>query len=224
MTKPNGTADGMSARLTALASRRSLLRGAVGTLAGLAVAGTPVALAAHTRDHGDDGDDRHSQSGRQGESHDDHEDNGTIVEFTTMAPVTGPFVKTATVDNPINGVHGGGFPWMISEAKGQLSSDGHIEVHVRGLVLAKSDPVPPDKQGINPVASFQAVVSCQTIDAAGNPTTVNVHTGSFAATTTGDADIEDTVSLPRPCFGVIVFVTSPAGSNPTGSWFAVTGM
>jgi hypothetical protein len=92
------------------------------------------------------------------------------------------------------------------------------------LVLATAAPVPPDKQGTNPVSAFQAVVSCQTIDAAGNPATVNVHTGSFAATTTGNADIEDTVRLPTPCFGVIVFVTSPAGSNPTGSWFAVTGM
>lgn len=223
MTTPHRPAEGIQDRLTSLASRRNLLRGAVGVLATLAVAEPAAALAARSRDHGDGGD-RHSQSGGQGESHDDNEDDRTIVEFTTMAPVTGPFVQTATVDNPINGVHGGGFPWMISEANGRLSSDGRIEVHVRGLVLAKSAPVPPDKQGINPVTSFQAVVSCQTIDAAGNPATVNVHTGSFAATTTGNADIEDTVSLPKPCFGVVVFVTSPAGSSPTGSWFAVTGM
>ena len=224
MTSSTNPADRIQAGLTSLASRRSLLRGAVGVLAGAVVAGAPVALAAHGRDHGgDDGGDGNAATSRSGSSRDDNEDTGTLLQFARMAAVTGPFVKTATVDNPINGVHGGGLPWIISEARGELSSNGRIEVRVRGLVLAKAAPVPPNLQGTNPVSAFHAVVSCQTIDAAGNPATVNVHTGSFAATPTGNADIEDTVSLPMPCFGVIVFVTSPAGTNPTGSWFAVTG-
>jgi hypothetical protein len=34
----------------------------------------------------------------------------------------------------------------------------------------------------------------------------------------GDAEIEDTVTLPSPCFAPIVFVTSTGNA-----WFAVTG-
>jgi hypothetical protein len=40
----------------------------------------------------------------------------------------------------------------------------------------------------------------------------------FPATPTGDAIIEETLTLPSPCLAPVVFVT-----NPTGRWFAVTG-
>lgn len=141
-----------------------------------------------------------------------HADGQTVLEFETMAPVSGPFVGTA---NPVRGVPGGGIPWVIGSGQGALSSDGRLEVEVQGLVLATTH--------INPVANFQAVVSCLSIDSTGAPITVNVHTGSFAASTQGDSQIEATVSLPSPCIAPIVFVTSPAGTNPTGRWFATTG-
>jgi len=56
------------------------------------------------------------------------------------------------------------------------------------------------------------------IDADGNPSTVNVETGPFPATPTGDSEIDANVKLPSPCIAPIVFVTSP-----TGAWFAATG-
>ncbi len=138
-----------------------------------------------------------------------------ILEFSTMAAVTGPFVGTA---NPIRGVSGGGLPWQIASAEGQLESDGQIEVQVRGLVLFNGAPVPPALRGTNPITKFKAIVSCLTIDQSGKAATTNVSTGLFPASSAGDADIEDTVSLPSPCFAPIIFVTSPGGS-----WFAVTG-
>jgi len=137
-------------------------------------------------------------------------DELTVLEFASMAPVTGPFVGTA---NPIRGVSGGGSPWRISTGQGELRSNGEVEVHVRGLVLA-AGPL----AGTNPVSSFRAIVSCQSIDGTGNPSVVNISTDNFAATSTGDSDIEATVEVPSPCFAPIVFVTSP-----TGRWFAVTG-
>src|SRR5512135_2950381 len=70
----------------------------------------------------------------------------TIMEFGTMAPVTGPFVGTA---NPIRGINGGGLPWQISSAHGELSGSGKLEVSVRGLVLFDGPPVPPERQGVN---------------------------------------------------------------------------
>jgi hypothetical protein len=142
-------------------------------------------------------------------------DPGTILKFTTMTPVTGPYVGAA---NPIRDVPGGGLPWMITAGTGSLKSDGHLLIHVRGLVLAGQPPVPAALQGTNPVADFKAVVSCQSIGAGGTAAVANVSTAQFPASTSGNADINATVSLPRPCIAPVVFVTSPAGS-----WFAATG-
>jgi hypothetical protein len=137
-----------------------------------------------------------------------------VLEFDTMAAVSGPFVGSA---NPIRGVNGGGLPWQIAEGRGELGSDGRLEVEVRGLVLLNGPPVPLALRGTNPISSFRAIVSCLSI-IDGSPTTTNVATGPFAATATGDSKIEATVALPSPCFAPIVFV----GPSPT-TWFAVTG-
>ena len=137
-----------------------------------------------------------------------------VLEFDTMAGVNGPFVGSA---NPIRGVNGGGLPWQIAEGRGELASNGRLEVEVRGLVLLNAAPVPPALRGTNPISSFRAIVSCLTISD-GSPATTNVATGPFPATATGDSKIEATVGLPSPCFAPIIFV----GPSPT-TWFAVTG-
>ena len=79
-------------------------------------------------------------------------------------------------------------------------------------------PVPPTLQGTNPVPQFDAIVSCQTISAAGAATVTNVSTAAFPASTVGNADINATVSLPHPCIAPIVFAASPVFG-----WFAATG-
>ena len=94
-------------------------------------------------------------------------------------------------------------------AEGELSASGHLELSVEGLVLAAGA-----NAGTNPIASFRAVVSC--LDATG--VAVNIPTGLFPASATGDADIEADVVLPQPCLAPIVFVTSPGQA-----WFAITG-
>jgi hypothetical protein len=137
-----------------------------------------------------------------------------VLEFDTMVGVSGPFVGSS---NPIRGVNGGGLPWQIAEGKGELASDGRLEVKVRGLVLLNGPPVPPALQGTNPISSFRAIVSCLTI-VSGSPATTNVATGPFPATATGDSKIEATVTLPSPCLAPIIFV----GPSAT-TWFAVTG-
>jgi hypothetical protein len=138
--------------------------------------------------------------------------------FETMAPVSGQYVGSAS---PIRDMPGGGLPWVISSAGGTLHSDGELSLSVRGLVLVSSDPVPPNLQGTNPAAAFHAVVSCQTVDASGNPTSWSARTQDVPASPTGDADITETVSLPEPCLAPIVFV---AGGSGLGNWFATTGL
>jgi hypothetical protein len=141
-----------------------------------------------------------------------------ILEFDTMVGVPRPYTGAT---NAIRGVPGGGLPWVVDEATGELQVDGRIEVEVEGLVLDPDDPqVPPAVAGTNPVPNFKAIVSCLSRDAEGTAaTTVNVETGLFPASAAGDSQIEDTVSLPEPCIAPIVFVTSP-----TGAWFAATGL
>jgi hypothetical protein len=142
-------------------------------------------------------------------------DPGTILKFDTMGPVTGPYVGAS---NPIRGVAGGGLPWTIESGRGSLDRDGHLKVRVDGLVLAKQAPVPAALQGINPVANFKAIVSCQSIGSDGSATVANVSTGNFAASPAGESSIKATVQLPSPCIAPIIFVTSPGGA-----WFAATG-
>jgi hypothetical protein len=141
-------------------------------------------------------------------------DPGTILKFDVLTPVTGPYVGTM---NPIRMVPGGGLPWMITAGTGSLKRDGRVQIHVRGLVLADSPAVPANLRGINPVADFEAIVSCQTITG-GMATVTNVATGLFPASMSGNADIKARVKLPEPCIAPIVFV-----AQPTGAWFAATG-
>jgi hypothetical protein len=143
--------------------------------------------------------------------------SATILKFDTMTPVTGPYVGAA---NPVRGISGGGLPWMIKSASGSLTRNGQLRVRVRGLVLARQAPVPPAMQGVNPVANFEAVVSCQSIGAGNTAAITNVITGQFPASTSGNSQIRARVHLPRPCIAPIVFVTSPGAP---GAWFAATG-
>jgi hypothetical protein len=134
----------------------------------------------------------------------------SVLEFKTMAGVSGPYVGAA---NPIRGLGGGGIPWRLEQAQGELKRDGRLEVRVRGLVLATGA-----NAGTNPSPAFRAVVSCQIIDGSGNPGILNLSTGDFPASSRGDSDIEARLELPSQCFAPIIFVT-----NPQGRWFAVTG-
>jgi hypothetical protein len=134
-----------------------------------------------------------------------------ILQFDTMVGVVAPFTGAT---NAIRGVGGGGQPWRLDEARGELRVDGRLEIEVKGLVLVST--------GQNPAATFRAVVSCLTPgkDAQGNlvAATTNVTTNEFPATVDGDSEIEAVVALPSPCIAPIVFVT-----NAAGRWFAATG-
>lgn len=141
----------------------------------------------------------------------------SVLRFSTMTPVTGPYVGPA---NPIRGEAGGGLPWLLTSAHGSLNSAGQLVVTVRGLILARQAPVPPKLQGINPFPAFRALVSCQTIGAGSTATVTNVITGDFKADMQGNSTIDAQVSLPRPCIAPIVFVTGPTGFD---FWFSVTG-
>ena len=91
----------------------------------------------------------------------------TILEWQTMVGVPQAFTGHAN-QAVIRGVPGGGIPWRLDLGKGELSRNGHLEIKVRGLVLATGA-----NAGSNPVGVFRGLVSCLTSDAA----VVNVPTG-----------------------------------------------
>jgi hypothetical protein len=135
------------------------------------------------------------------------EDGGgvAVVKFHLMAPVTGPFVGGG--GTPIRGIHGGGLPWALSAAQGELHADGRLRVRVQGLVLAAGP-----HSGMNPVPTFRAIVSFETL--------APIFTAAVPASTTGDAEIDTQVELPHPGFAPIIFV----GPGTNAVWFAVTGL
>ena len=130
-----------------------------------------------------------------------------------MAGVSGAYVGPA---NPIRGISGGGIPWRLDQARGELRRDGRLEVQVRGLVLDAGA-----NAGTNPAPTFRAAVSCQVtevVDGVMVARVTNVFTGEFPATPTGDSDIEAQLTLPAQCIAPIIFVT-----NAAQRWFSATG-
>jgi hypothetical protein len=137
-----------------------------------------------------------------------------ILEFDTMVGV--PAGLTGAQSAPVlRGINGGGLPWKLTSAHGELKANGKLEIEVQGLVLAAGA-----NTGSNPIAVFRGRVSCLRSDGS----VQNILTEAFPATTGpassggGNAKIETTVTLPQPCIAPIIFVT-----NDGGSWFAATG-
>src|SRR3989442_11703565 len=81
---------------------------------------------------------------------------GAIMQFTTMVGVDGAFVG----HHPIRGVLGDELPWEVGSVNGSLTTDGHLQLSVRGLVFADDPSVPPELRGINDESDFRALVSC----------------------------------------------------------------
>ena len=135
-----------------------------------------------------------------------------ILEFDTMVGVPEAFTGA---QNPIRGINGGGLPWTLTSAKGELFGSGKLEITVEGLVLAAGA-----NAGRNPSANFRATVSCLRSDASIENVTSELFPATLGAAVDGGGNsmIETTLSLPQPCIAPIIFVTSAGGS-----WFAATG-
>jgi hypothetical protein len=138
--------------------------------------------------------------------------------LTLLAMLTLGAAATATASRPklfdssmaglttpgqvVDGVTAAGAPWSIQEGRATLYANGRLHVEVQGLIVIAL--------GRNPATTGKAVVSCNGVVAA--------TTDAVPFSTTGDAEVDTTVSLPSPCFGPSVFFTSTGGS-----WFAATG-
>ena len=139
-----------------------------------------------------------------------------VLKFDTMVGVPAGLTG-AQSQIPLRGINGGGIPWAIADASGELRANGHLEISVQGLVLAAGA-----NAGSNPSANFRGVVSCVT----DTGVIQNVQTDPFPATLGpasaggGNATIEADLTLPQPCIAPVIFVTNGSGL----AWFAVTGL
>jgi hypothetical protein len=138
-----------------------------------------------------------------------------ILKFDTMVGVPAGLTGTQS-QTPLRGISGGGLPWAIADASGELRANGHLKISVEGLVLAAGV-----NTGSNPIGTFRAMVSCVNSDGSFS----NILTDPFPATIGpasaggGNAEVETDISLPQPCIAPIIFVT-----NNNGAWFAATGL
>jgi hypothetical protein len=135
-------------------------------------------------------------------------DGGQLIQFDSMTPVSGTSVGTVND----RGIKGGGLPWVITSGHGHVDRDGRLSVTVKGLII-----VVPPVNGKNPIANFSATVSCVTPSG-----TVNVTTGLFPASGSGDSKIKAKVALPSRCHDPEVFVGTTNAATGAFAWFAMS--
>jgi hypothetical protein len=146
---------------------------------------------------------------------------GTVLAGPGLGGPGGKLVDTSLAGLPatftgklLAGVTGAGHPWDIKEGHARLDRDGHLDLHVDGLVLSHTEGGPPT-EGTNPIPSGRAVVSCNGGVGDGNIVMSGVVTFSVP---NGDAHVNQRLALPAQCLAPTIFFGST-----TGAWFAVSG-
>ena len=109
----------------------------------------------------------------------------------------------------IDGVLGGGLPWVIDEGHAQLRADGRLHIEVRGLVLGAGGAA-----GTIPIPTGVGIVTCA--DGA-----TRITTDPVPYSMAGDADVDARITLPATCLAPNVFFAGVTGAGPR--WFAVNG-
>jgi hypothetical protein len=128
-----------------------------------------------------------------------------VVVSTAVPPVT-----TAT-PNIVRGISPPGQPWRIADLYADVSIDGHIRVHGRGLLLAGGNGI-----GTNAGQSVFATLFC---GPAATATASSTTSTGVALESDGDFTIDD-VLLPTPsntCETPVLLIRTTGGAN---AWFA----
>jgi hypothetical protein len=161
-----------------------------GKVALLLAATAALVFAVAASGHGGD-DGRHHEGKGQ----------GNTIFSASLAP-------SVPDDVPIHGVVPGGVPWVISRgSRVELKADGELELRIRGLII-------PDRGNAGPVTTVAASLLC------GADTTPAATTGSVPLSSSGNARIEEHITVPATCLAPSVLV-NPNGS--TKAYIAVSG-
>ena len=116
-------------------------------------------------------------------------------------------------DPTIHGVLPGGAAWALSDASVRVSLDGRVKIRVDGLIL-------PSLGTAGPVTGIVAELFC----GADSDTKPAASTAAVPLSTTGDAEISTTVTLPSTCLAPIVLINPMIGTTLHGTiYIAITG-
>ena len=123
----------------------------------------------------------------------------------------------APSDSLLRGVSAAGLPWTVAEGEVELDGSGELKVEVTGLVFSAG----PFAGTTGPVTAVRASLTCEGVS---GPVAI---TSPVPLSPEGDAEIEETITLPPTCVGPIVLVNLAAltgGPLPApGFWIAATG-
>ena len=132
--------------------------------------------------------------GKRGKGH------GKALLASTLAP-------SVPTDVAIHGIVPGGVPWVLDRGGVRLKSDGELDVRIRGLVI-------PSLGTAGPVTTVSASLLC------GADTAPAATTGAVPLSSSGDARIDGTITVPATCLAPSV-VVHPNGN--VKAYIAVTG-
>ena len=167
-------------------------------------------------DHGDDNHGNNNQNNNNNQNQNQNQNqnnNGGMFSSSMLGSLPG-----AT----IGGIMSGGVPWTISEGHASISSNGSVQVEVQGLLIAAGAPA--NLVGtVGPVQMVAASVVC-----GGSGGTVAGSTGGTFFSAGGNAEIQDTVTLPSSCMAPVVLVRifnpAVAPGGQLGPFIAATGL
>jgi hypothetical protein len=152
----------------------------------------------------DDGNRRNNNNG-----------NGSTFESSVIGSVPGL---------GIGGVNSGGAPWVVNEGHASISPNGRIQVEVQGLLIGGTGA---SAGTTGPVQMVAASLVC---GGTGGTAVAVADTAISPAplSSSGRAQIEQTVTLPAACFGPVVLVrifnASGALGAQLGPFIAVSGV
>lgn len=144
-------------------------------------------------------------------------DNGNHGSFRSSVIGSTPGVT-------IGGVMSGGVPWTVRAGSAEVNGNGKIEVNVNGLLIAAGTGVPANLVGTTgPVMMVAASLVC-----GGSGGMVAASTKAAPLSAAGNAEIEDTITLPASCMAPVVLVrvfnaTAMPGSQ-LGPFIALSGI
>ncbi len=137
-------------------------------------------------------------------------DIGVIPVSNVAVSTTTPSVTTATA-NIVRGISPAGQIWVIAGLDATVSTDGHIRVHGRGLLLGGGN-------GIGTSAGLNVFATLFCGPAASASASSSTQTG-VTLEANGDFTIDDVLSpaLPNPCDTPVLLIRNAAGTH---AWFA----
>jgi len=121
----------------------------------------------------------------------------------------------------IGGIASGGAPWTVAHGKASVSGTGKIALEVHGLLLTTGAPA--NLVGtVGPVMMVAASLVC-----GGSGGAVAASTEGVPLSTTGDAEIEATITVPPTCMAPVILVrvfnNAAATGSQLGPFIALTG-